>query len=314
MTTSPSSTASSGSHGSSGDQRIVPNLWFSGNAEEGGNFYAQVFRGAKVGGIQRYPTEGLLDFQKELAGKPLTVDVELPDCKISLINAGNEFRPNGAGSFMINFDPTSHDDAAAYLDQVHGALTEGGTELMPLGEYPFSKRYAWVEDRYGVNWQLMLTNPDGEPRPFVIPSLMFCGPAQNKCAEAVEHYIATIPGSALGNRFDYVEETGPAKAGSVMFSDFQLAGQWFTAMDSGVDQPFTFTEGFSLMVTADGQDELDRIWSALSKVPESEQCGWCKDQFGLSWQVIPANLDELMSRPGSYEKLMSMHKIEIDKF
>lgn len=295
-------------------QRIVPNLWFAGNAEEGGNFYAEVFRGARVGDIQRYPTEGLLDFQKELAGQPLTVDVELPDLKISLINAGNEFHPNPAGNFMINFDPSRFDDAAEYLAQMHAALSDGGTELMPLGEYPFSPKYAWVTDKFGVSWQLMLTDPAGEPRPFVIPSLMFCGPAQNRCAEAVEHYLATIPGSRWGNRFDYPEATGPAKPGSVMFSDFQLAGQWFTAMDSGVEQPFTFNEGFSLMISADGQAELDRLWSALSKVPESEQCGWCKDEYGLSWQVIPANMGELMSRPGAYEKMMSMHKIEIDKF
>lgn len=325
------------------DQRIVPCLWFAGSAEEAAGFYADAIPGTRIGSIQRYPTEGLPDFQRELAGQPLTVEVELTDLRITLINAGDQFRPNPSAGFMLTFSADRHDDPRAALDATHAALARGGRELMPLGEYPFAPRYAWVEDRYGVSWQLMLAedaaptarDADGhgqEPsdaerqaavireqdtgavRPFAVVALMFCGEAQNRCREAIDAYVDTLPGSEHGVRHEYPQPTGPAPAGAIMFSEATLAGLPITAMDSGVEQPFSFTEGFSLVVRAEGQAELDRLWGALSAVPEAEQCGWCKDRFGLSWQVVPANLDELMQRPDAHATLMGMRKIEIDRF
>ncbi|RUQ21763.1 VOC family protein [Kocuria sp. HSID16901] len=297
---------------------ITPNIWSNGRADETAEFYAKAFRDVEITSRQTYPTEGLLDFQRPMAGKTLTVSLRIHDLPIALINAGDEFRPTPAAGFMINFDPSRIDDAADYLQEVHAVLSEGGRELMPLGEYPFSPQYAWVEDQYGVSWQLILTNPEGEPRPFLMPALMFCGPAQNRAAEATAEYLQLFPGSVMGNRAEYPEPTGPAKQGSVMFSDFRLGdaetGTWFTAMDSGVDQDFTFTEGFSLMVEAPDQQEIDRLWDTLSAHPDAVACGWCKDQFGLSWQVVPENLGELMSRPHAYEHLMSMGKIQISDF
>lgn len=68
-----------------------------------------------------------------------------------------------------------------------------------------------------------------------------------------------------------------------MYSDFQLAGQWFSARDAGVPQPFNFNEGVSLMYQAHGQEELDAVWNSLSAVPQAEVCGWLKDEFGVSW-------------------------------
>lgn len=301
--------------------RLIPNLWFAGNAEEAGAFYAEAFPGAQVGSVQRYPTEGLLEFQQELAGKALTVDVELPDLRITLLNAGDEFRPNPAAGFLVMFSRAHHEDPSAALDAVHAALMDGGTERMALGAYPFAPRYAWVEDRYGVSWQLMLVQEEveqagaaGDPHPFVLPALMFCGTAQNRCREAIDAYTAALPYSRWETRHEYPEQTGPAPAGAIMFSEATLAGQRISAMDSGVDQPFSFTEGVSLMITAHGQEELDRIWGALSAVPEAEQCGWCKDRFGLSWQVIPDNLGELMQRPDAYATLMGQTKIVIAEF
>jgi predicted 3-demethylubiquinone-9 3-methyltransferase (glyoxalase superfamily) len=113
---------------------------------------------------------------------------------------------------------------------------------------------------------------------------------------------------------EYPEPTGPARAGGVMFSDFTLGNEWIAAMDSGVEQDFSFTEGVSLSVACADQEEIDRLWNALSSVPEAEQCGWCKDRFGVSWQIVPANMDELMQRPGAYQKMMDMKKIEIAGF
>ena len=246
-----------------------------------------------------------------MAGKPLTVDIEIHGRRLSLINAGPEFRPNHSISFLLNFDPSQYDggtdEAIAYLDSVHDALVDGGGAMMELGEYPHSARYAWVHDRYGVTWQLMLTDPSAEDRPFVRPSFMFGGPNQDKAREATDHWIDVIDDSARGALAEYDH-------GAVMFTDFRLAGEWFAAMDSAVPQDTTFNEGISLMVECAPGAELDRVWDALSTDPAAEQCGWCRDRHGLSWQVVPETMAELMAKPGAYAALMGMKKIDVDGF
>lgn len=214
---------------------------------------------------------------------------------------------------MLNFDPSVDGNARKHLDAVHARLLEGGVELMPLGEYPFSPHYAWVQDRYGVSWQLMLTNPDGDPRPFIIPNLMFGNRVQNRAEEAINLYTS-IFGGEVGTLVPYPQQVGPATPESVMFADFNLLGQWFAAMDSGVEQAVTFNCGVSFIVEVADQAELDRYWGQLSAVPEAEQCGWCADQFGLSWQITPRILPELLERPGAWEKFNSMKKVEIAAF
>lgn len=292
-------------------QRIVPNIWFDHTAAEAAEFYTSVFPDARVVETVHYPAEGLLDFQQEFAGQVLTVTWEIGGYRFIGINAGGEFRPNPSVSFFVNFDPSVDPEARAHLDALWVALTEGGNVLMPLQSYPFSPHYGWVEDRYGVSWQLMLTNPAGEPRPFIIPSIMFGHAVQGRAREAIDHYTATF-GGPVGSVVPYPDEAGSV-AGQVMFADFQLLDQWFATMDAA-DQDFTFTCGVSLMVNCHGQEELDGYWSRLSAVPEAEQCGWCADRFGLSWQLVPDNLAELMAKPGAYATLMGMGKIEIGAF
>lgn len=305
-------------------QKITPNIWCNRNAAEAGEFYASVFPGATSRVESRYPEEGLLDFQREFAGEPLTVEVTIPDpggeapMRLVLINAGDEFSPNPSISFTLNFDPLmfgGDDEAAlARLELVWRGLGDGGGVLMPLGEYPFSRRYGWVQDRFGVSWQLMLTNPEGDPRPHVIPSLLFTGRAQNRAGEAGEFYVSVFDDAELGNRYPYGEQTGPATPDALMFSEFRIGEQWFAAMDSGVEMDADFGCGVSLEVQCADQAEIDRLWEALSAVPEAEQCGWLADRFGVSWQIVPENMAELMERPGAYEKMMRMHKLVIDEF
>ena len=116
----------------------------------------------------------------------------------------------------------------------------------------------------------------------------------------------------MGTIARYPEDTEAASAGSVMYGDFEILDQWFAAMDSGaVTHGFTFNFGVSLMVECADQAELDTYWSQLSSIPDAEQCGWCADKFGVSWQLVPAKLADLMSKPGSYDKLVSMKKIEV---
>lgn len=303
---------------SSNLSRITPNIWCDGNAEATAQYYVGIFGDdAEITNTTTYPQTGLLDFQAHMAGLPLTVDFRISNQHFTVINAGDEFRPNPAISFLLNFDPLNFTDEAAAraeLKRVWHGLADGGQVLVPLQAYDFSPSYGWVQDRFGVSWQLLLTDPDGAPRPFVIPAFMFGGVQQNKAAEAVDYWTALFPDAEKSIDIRYSQPQETASAHSVRFSDFTLAGQWFAAMDSPMDQDFTFTEGISLLVDCADQAEIDRYWAALSAVPEAEQCGWCRDRFGVSWQIVPKNIGDLVQRPGAYERLMGMQKIVIAEF
>lgn len=298
-------------------QKIVPNLWFARNAGEAGEFYSAAlpFTSARV--AMRYPDE-LPDFQKGLEGEPVVVDLDVAGFRITMINSDDTFRPTPAISFMLNFDPLLFDgdaDAArAALDASWSALTDGGEVLMELGAYPFSPYYGWVQDRYGVSWQLMLTDPAGEPRPFVITQLLFSGDAQDKATEATEFYTSLFDDAGFGTVMRYPEASGTAAAGSVMFGEFRVGEQWFSFMDSNVTHEFGFTPGVSLEIRCRDQAEVDHFWNALSAVPEAEQCGWLVDRFGVSWQVVPENMGELLAKPGAYQRMLGMKKLVIADF
>jgi predicted 3-demethylubiquinone-9 3-methyltransferase (glyoxalase superfamily) len=149
----------------------------------------------------------------------------------------------------------------------------------------------------------------------ITPNLWFDGNAK----EAVEYYVAAFPGSKVMRTMYYPKsaEEGLADfqkdmAGKELVIEFELAGQHFTAINAGPE--FKFNESVSFAISCKDQEEIDYYWSKLSAVPESEQCGWCKDRFGLSWQVVPANMEELMKRPGAYAKMMKMKKLVIKDF
>ncbi|CEI31907.1 VOC family protein [Propionibacterium freudenreichii] len=165
-----------------------------------------------------------------------------------------------------------------------------------------------------MNWQLMLTDPEGEPRPFVIPQFMF--PYRSaKARQALDYWTGVFPNAAPGTIVGYEPGQGQPER-TILFSDFRLAGQWFSAMDSGAQLPegWEFNEAVSLVVECADQTEIDHYWAALSAVPEAEQCGWCKDRFGVSWQIVPQNMDELMARPGAYQEMLAMKKLVIADF
>lgn len=299
-------------------QKITPNLWCNGTAEEMVEFYKETFDDVEVLQTVYYPLtkeEGLEDFQLELAGKVLTIQFRVYDMEFVAINAGSEFSPNPSISFFVNFDPSRDDQAREHLDTLWNKLSDGGQILMDLGKYPFSPHYGWVQDKFGVSWQLILTNPEGDPRPVIVPSLLFTDTSQNQAKEAAQLYVSLLDDAALGNMAPYGQDTGLAKANSLAYGEFRVSSQWFVVMDNGgQDHKFSFNEGVSLSIACKDQAEIDRLWSVLSKVPEAEQCGWCKDQFGVSWQIVPENMDELMKVPGAYKTMMDQHKIVIAEY
>jgi len=298
-------------------QKIVPNLWFAGNAGEAGSFYSAALPWTTAHVAMRYPDE-LPDFQKGLEGEPVVVELDVAGFRVTMINSDDTVRPTPSISFMLNFDPLLFDgdaDAArAALDETWAALSDGGQALMPLGAYPFSPHYGWVQDRYGVSWQLMLTDPTGEPRPFVIMQIMFSGDAQNRAREAVDFYMSLFDDTAFGTVVEYPEASGTAAVGSVMFGEFRVGGQWFSFMDSNVEHQFGFTPGVSLEIRCADQAEIDHFWDALSAVPDAEQCGWLVDRYGVSWQVVPENMGELLAKPGAYQRMLGMKKLVIADF
>ncbi|MFO0781384.1 MAG: VOC family protein [Candidatus Saccharimonadales bacterium] len=298
-------------------QKITPNIWCNGNAKEMADFYVSTFGDGKITHTMYYPTtkeEGLADFQVDLAGKELVIDFEVRGRQFSLINAGDTFKPNPSISFFIDFNPGEDEQAREHLDEMWQKLTDGGNVMMPLDKYPFSEYYGWVEDKFGVSWQLILSNPEGDARQSIVPSLLFSGDNTNRAEEALKYYVSVFENSKLGLLAPYEEDTGPAKKGSLMYGDCLLDGEWVSAMDSGVEMDAPFTEGVSLVVPCKDQAEIDYFWEKLSTVPESEQCGWCKDKFGVSWQIVPANMDELMKKPGAYANMMQMKKLVIADF
>lgn len=292
---------------------IVPCIWFPGNADEAVAFYLSVFADSEELGRASYPESGAADFQRDFAGKTLTIDFSLGGVVLTALNAGPEFTPTPMLSFIVNFDPSQDPAAADRLDAAWQRLSDGGIVRMELGEYPFSPRYGWVEDRYGVSWQLMLTNPDGDQRPFVIPTLMFANANVNRAHEALDFYTAVFDDARSGMVVSYPEAQGEVTAGAVMFGEFAVGRQWFAVMDSPRRQDFDFTEGVSLQVRCADQAEIDRYWQALSRVPAAEQCGWCKDQFGVSWQVAPTRFDHMLT-PENFATMLTMKKIDLSKF
>ena len=280
------------------DQVITPAIWCDGTADEAAQFYADVFRDASIA--------------EQAPG--LTAMVSIHGFRLSLINGGNQYAPNPSISCILNFDPLlfgGEEQARAYLDELYERLSTGGV-LMELGEYPFSPRYAWVRDRFGMTWQLMLTDPDGDPRPFVIPSFMFGSTNHAHAEEATDAWIALFDNAHRGALYRY-KEGGPLDAGAVMFTDFTLRGTWMAATDSGTFHDFTFTPGVSIIVSCRDQEEIDRYWAGLSAVPEAERCGWCVDRWGVSWQIVPHNIAELMTDAATRDKILHMGKIDLTK-
>ena len=242
-------------------------------------------------------------------GTALTVDFELDGQVFTALNGGPQFTPNPSVSFFV-YCRTKEE-----ADSLWNRLSEGGMALMPLGEYPFSPWYGWVQDRFGVSWQVNFAE-NGFSRRFV-PSLLFVGGHYGRAREAIAFYTSVFRDSQRGTLVSYGADQPPDREGAVQYADFQIEGQQFIVMDSALEHQFDFNEAVSFLVNCRDQEEVDYYWNRLSAVPEAEACGWLKDKFGISWQIVPVILGELMSDPdtGRSERvtraMLRMKKIDI---
>ncbi|HEY6141720.1 MAG TPA: VOC family protein [Thermoanaerobaculia bacterium] len=258
-------------------QKITTHLWFDTQAREAGEFYTSVFAGSRVKSVNT--------LHNTPSGDVDVVAIDLAGHEFTLISAGPLFKFNPSISFLVSCA------TAEEVDDLWGALSDGGAALMELGAYPFSERYGWLQDRYGLSWQIML----GAGAQKITPVLMFTGKQAGNAEAAIRFYASVFHDSKVGDMMRYGAGEGPDTEGTVKFARFELEGQGFAAMDSAHPHGFSFNEAISLMVNCETQEEIDYYWERLSADPRSEQCGWLKDKFGVSWQVTSTEMETMFA-------------------
>ncbi|MDN3669816.1 VOC family protein [Echinicola jeungdonensis] len=292
-------------------QKITPCLWFDENAAEAVNFYISALKNSKKGKAAYYDNASYEASEKQ-KGNFLTQEFTLEGHNFLALNAGPQFKFNPSISFFVNCSST------AEVDELWQKLKENGSILMPLGQYPFSKRYGWLQDQFGLSWQIMEVGEEKATQK-IIPNLLFVGDQYGKAEEAMEFYTGIFEDSNIGHIYRYEKEEAPDQEGKIKYADFHLANQEFIAMESALSHQFSFNEAVSFIVNCQTQKEIDFYWNKLSAFPDSEQCGWLKDKFGVSWQVVPTVLPELLNDPDkekaekAMQAMMQMKKLEIKK-
>ncbi|HSF54095.1 MAG TPA: VOC family protein [Algoriphagus sp.] len=270
---------------------IYPSIWFEDKANEAAEFYVSVFPDSKI-----------------LESNPMVTTWSSSGQKFMLLNGGGIFKPNPSISFYTVLDSKEE------LKEIWDKLIQNGKALMPLDSYPWSSYYGWLEDHYGVSWQLTIDKPEGIIDRFS-PALMFTGSQFGNAERAINYYLSIFEHASLRFISRYGEDQG-SQAGKINHAQFMLNGHLFIAMDSNLDHQFSFSEGISFVVECEDQAEIDFFWEKLTKGGEESQCGWLKDQFGVSWQIVPAILNKLMADPDRSERViqafLKMKKFDIE--
>jgi predicted 3-demethylubiquinone-9 3-methyltransferase (glyoxalase superfamily) len=266
---------------------ITPHLWFDREAKEAAELYVSAIANSRVMSIRTIhgtPSGDCDIVSFELAGQPFMA-----------ISAGPIFKFNPSVSFLVNCK------TVAELDALWQKLSPGGKVHLPLGAYPFSERYGWTEDRYGLSWQLMLTSGN-EMKQKITPVLMFVNKVCGKAEAAMQLYTSVFQGPPAKILSQYGKGEEPELEGTTRYAQFTLLGQEFAAMDSAREHKFAFNEAISFVVPCDTQEEIDYYWDKLSADPAGGQCGWLKDKYGLSWQITPTIMDQMLGS-GDSQKL-----------
>ena len=284
-------------------QKITPFLWFDSKAEEAVNFYISLFENSKIGNITRYGELG-----PGPKGSVMTATFQLDGQEYTALNGGPYFTFSPAISFFVNCETSEE------VTELWEKLTEGGTVFMELDKYPFSEKFGWIQDKFGVSWQLNLASRKQKITPF----LMFVGDQHGKAEDAMNFYVSLFNNSCIDeiDRYGIGEEE---PEGTVKHAKFSLNGQEFMAMDSNREHPFTFSEAISLFVNCETQEEVDVLWEKLSMGGKKGECGWLKDKYGLSWQIVPTVLGEMLNDPDPVKSqrvmkaMLQMDKIDIER-
>jgi len=282
-------------------QKITPFLWFDDQAEEAAKFYTSLFDNSRIEMIRRFGDAG-----PGPKSQVMTLTFQLAGLPIAALNGGPAHSFTPAVSFFASCRTEQQ------VDELWKKLSEGGQVLMDLQKYPFSEKFGWVSDRYGLSWQLTLAGTPTKITPF----FLFVGKQHGKTEEALKYWGSLFEGSGVEQIMRY----GPGQQepeGTVMHARFTLAGQQFMAMDSNREHAFAFTEAVSFFVDCKTQAEVDRLWEKLSDGGEKGQCGWLKDRYGVSWQIVPSVLGELLGDKNAARSqkvmraMLTMEKLDI---
>ena len=285
-------------------EKITPHLWFDNNAGEAAKFYTSVFKNSKI--------KNVTTLHNTPSGTVEIFTIELLSQEFTLISAGPLFKFNPSVSFLVVCSTKEE------VDELWGNLSNGGMALMELGEYPFSEKYGWMQDKYGLSWQVIYMG-DHKIKQRIIPTLLFVGKQYAKAEEAMNFYASVFEDARVGDILHYSKGEEPDKEGTVKRASLILEGQEFAAMDSAREHNFGFNEAISFMVHCETQEEIDYYWGKLSAYPEAEQCGWLKDKYGLSWQIVPYFMDEMLKDNDEKkiervtETFLQMKKMDIAK-
>lgn len=259
--------------------KLYPCLWFDGKAKEAATYYSSVFENSQI-----------------ISENSLVVFFELDGMQFMGLNGGPQFKINPSISFFV------FGDSVEVIDKKWKHLSDGGSVMMPLDKYPWNEKYGWCQDKFGVNWQLMM-NPGAEQK--IVPSFMFTQQQSGRAEEAINFYTSIFKNSKVEMISRYEKGEGDVE-GHIKHARFSLNGESFAAMESSGPHAFTFNEGISMVVPCDNQEEIDYYWNKLTEGGEESQCGWLKDKFGVSWQIVPAILGKLMSDPEKGKRVMDV--------
>lgn len=271
---------------------MYPCLWFDGKAKEAAEFYTSVFNNSEI-----------------KANTPMVVTFDLAGQRFMALNGRPMFTPNPSISFFAVCETMEE------VDNVWLALSDGGRVLMPLDKYDWSERYGWVQDKFGISWQLSFGKLQEVGQKFT-PTLMFTGNQAGKAESAISFYTSVFDHSSVEGTLKYTASDEDVE-GFVKHAQFRLGEHLFMAMDSSMQHNFGFSESISIVVECETQEEIDKYWNKLTEGGEESMCGWLKDQFGVSWQIVPAILKKLMTDPEKAGKtvqaFMKMKKFDIEQ-
>lgn len=264
-------------------------IWYNHQATEAADFYTKLFPNSHI-----------------LQQNPMVSSFELMGTKFMGLNGGPRYKPTPAVSYYV------YCGSEQEIERLYAALLVGGNAVMPLGEYDWSKKYAWLCDKFGVYWQLDIQAIEAPQK--IVPTLLFANDKFPKLKEAVYQYVQIFDNSSVKiespypAHFNFPEER-------LLFCQYQLGSILFNAISSHNAHDFDFSPGNSFVVECDTQEEIDYYWENLGKNGRYDQCGWLADQYGVSWQIVPSILPKLMSDPAKSKNVvqafMKMQKFDI---
>jgi len=273
--------------------QITPCIWFNNQAQEAAALYCNVFPNTKI-----------------TAQSPIVTEIDLGGRKFTLLDGGPMFGPNPSASFYYICETEQE------LDKIWKAFSSGGKVMMPLDKYPWSEKYGWVSDKFGVSWQIALGKLS-EVGQKVTPCLLFTGKEYGRAEEAIEHYTTIFKEVKVDGILRYGAGESPDQEGKIKHAQLAVNGNKFMIMESAHQHDFAFSEGVSFTIHCETQDEIDYFWDKFTESGQESMCGWLKDKFGISWQIIPAMLGQIMSDPAKAGKaakaFMSMRKLNIEQ-